>query len=44
MAEPVDFSLAQGEHIAIVGPNGAGKSMLVDIITSAHPLLMQDVE
>lgn len=44
MAEPVDFNLSSGEHIAIVGPNGAGKSMLVDIITSAHPLLMQDVE
>lgn len=44
MAEPVDFNLSEGEHIAIVGPNGAGKSMLVDIITSAHPLLMRDVE
>lgn len=44
MAEPVDFNLSLGEHIAIVGPNGAGKSMLVDIITSAHPLLMKDVE
>lgn len=44
MAEPVDFNLSSGEHIAIVGPNGAGKSMLVDIITSAHPLLMKDVE
>jgi len=44
MAEPVDFNLSEGEHIAIVGPNGAGKSMLVDIITSAHPLLMKDVE
>lgn len=44
MAEPVDFNLSSGEHIAIVGPNGAGKSMLVDIIISAHPLLMKDVE
>ena len=44
MAEPVDFNLSAGEHIAIVGPNGAGKSMLVDIIISAHPLLMKDVE
>ena len=44
MAEPVDFNLSSGEHIAIVGPNGAGKSMLVDIIISAHPLLMHDVE
>lgn len=39
MAEPVNFSLNKGEHIAIVGPNGGGKSMLVDIITSAHALL-----
>lgn len=39
MAEPVNFSLRQGEHIAIVGPNGGGKSMLIDIITGAHALL-----
>ena len=39
MAEPVDFSLCDGEHLAIVGPNGGGKSMLVDILTGRHPLL-----
>lgn len=39
MAEPVNFSLNKGEHIAIVGPNGGGKSMLIDIITGAHALL-----
>ena len=33
MAEPVDFTLEEGEHIAIVGRNGAGKSMFVDILT-----------
>ncbi len=43
MAKPVDFELDNGEHIAIVGPNASGKSMLVDILTSSHPLLMQDV-
>ena len=44
MAEPVDFTLINGEHIAIVGDNASGKSMFVDIITGAHPLLMRDVE
>ena len=44
MAEPVDFELNNGEHIAIVGPNAGGKTLLVDILTSAHPLLMQNVE
>ena len=39
MAEPVNFCLNNGEHIAIVGPNGAGKSMLADIITGAHALM-----
>lgn len=42
MAEPVDFTLTDEEHIAIVGPNGGGKTMLVDIITCTHPLLMHD--
>lgn len=44
MAEPVDFSLCDGEHIAIVGPNAGGKSMFVDMITGRHPLLMRDPE
>lgn len=35
---PADFTLDQGEHIAIVGPNGSGKSLLVDMLTGSHPL------
>ena len=42
--EPVDFELNTDEHIAIVGPNASGKSLTIDILTSTHPLLMQDVE
>lgn len=44
MAEPVDFTALDGEHIAIVGPNGGGKSMLADIIVGRHPLLGNDPE
>lgn len=44
MAKPVDFSLLSDEHIAIVGDNASGKSMLIDILTGAHPLLMNDVQ
>ena len=38
LAEPVNFYLDEGEHIAIIGRNGAGKSMLVDMITGRHPV------
>ncbi len=41
MAQPVNLTLCDGEHIAIVGDNGAGKTMLADIITGAHPLRLQ---
>lgn len=41
MKEPVNFTLADNEHIAIVGPNGGGKTMLVDIIMGNHPLLIE---
>ena len=37
MAEPVNFCLEEGEHIAIIGRNGAGKSMFVDMLTGRHP-------
>lgn len=39
MREPVNFTLCDGENIAVVGPNGGGKSMFVDILTGKHPLL-----
>ena len=44
LKEPAQFELCDNEHIAIVGPNGGGKSLLGDMITCAHPLLMNDPE
>lgn len=44
MAQPVSFTLDEGENMAIVGPNGGGKSMLVDILIGRHPLLGRDPE
>lgn len=38
MAEPVNFSLCEGEQLAIYGPNGAGKTRFVEIITGRHRL------
>jgi molybdate transport system ATP-binding protein len=43
MAEPIQFTLDPGEHLAITGPNGAGKSILVDTILGRWPLLMNEV-
>ena len=37
MAEPVNFAMEEGEHIAIIGRNGSGKSMFVDMLTGRHP-------
>lgn len=39
MAQPVDFELCDGEHIAVIGPNGAGKSMFVEMLTGSHPIV-----
>lgn len=44
MKEPINLTLAAGEHIAIVGRNGAGKSILVDTMTGKWPLLMNEVK
>ncbi len=44
MKQPVNFSLENDEHIAIVGPNGAGKSILVDTIIGKYPLLLNEVK
>jgi len=38
MNRPVDFTLSEGEHLAIVGANGGGKSMFVSMLTGGHPL------
>ncbi len=43
MATPLNFTLSEGEHIAITGPNGAGKSLIADTITGRYPLLMNEV-
>lgn len=43
MAQPVDFQLLKGEHIAIAGPNGSGKSILADMIRGAIPLERDEV-
>ncbi len=38
MAEPVNFSAYDGEHLAIIGPNGGGKSMFLDMMVGRHPM------
>lgn len=44
MSAPVDFSLLEGEQVAIVGPNASGKSMLVDMIRQRWRLLGEGVK
>jgi len=38
MVGKIDFSLDEGEHIAIIGDNAAGKTRLVEVITGRHRL------
>lgn len=41
---PANFTLGEGEHIAIMGPNGGGKSCLLDLITGKNALAEGSVE
>ncbi len=43
MKTPINMSLGEGEHIAIVGSNAGGKTVLVDTIIGKYPLLMNEV-
>lgn len=43
LAEPVNFVLHEGEHLAILGSNGSGKTKLVNTIIGRYPLLMNEV-
>jgi len=41
--DSISFSVAQGEHTAIIGPNGSGKSSLIKTFTKEyHPLAAVD--
>ena len=40
---PMDFSLSQGEQIAIIGDNGSGKSLLVSLLTGGIRLQNGDL-
>lgn len=44
MAQPVNFSMMEGEQIAIVGPNASGKSLLVDLIRGRWRLMGEGVK
>ncbi|MFI3321995.1 MAG: ATP-binding cassette domain-containing protein [Rikenellaceae bacterium] len=39
----IDFSVVDGEQIAVVGSNGAGKSILMGIVTGLYPLYRNEV-
>lgn len=36
---PIDFSIKEGENIAVVGTNGSGKTLLINTLISSYPLL-----
>lgn len=42
MGEPINFTLNEGEQLAIVGPNGSGKTRLVNTIIGRYPLLQNE--
>lgn len=39
---PLDWTVRQGEHWAIMGPNGAGKSTLVSLLSADHPQIYRN--
>ncbi len=44
MKNPINLTIEEGEHIAVIGPNGGGKSELINTLIGKYPLLMNEVE